>query len=156
MAKSDEPSTQEIAKTAATAAARETAQKQKIKMLEKAEKLANRAKNFATNQLEIVQREPNLPQLLVAGTATVVGAFAAYKAVGLIEEKTVEWKDEEGNDTTWRKVVVHGLFPTVGALGIVGGCFMRNGLVAAGIIGTSVGLLLGSLLKSVMKDEDKP
>ncbi|MFY0531483.1 hypothetical protein [Nannocystis pusilla] len=80
--------------------------------------------------------------------------MASFWATGYIEKKTALWVDDNGDSTMLRKLVVHGTFPIIGAVGMFAGCYFSNGLIASGVIGLGAGLALGSLLRSVLVDDE--
>ena len=118
--------------------------------LKKATRALERGYMEATSQ-------PNLTQLGV-GLGTAVGAsFLGYKANELLEAKTAEWVDPDtGEKTLAGKIVQHGVTPVVGLAVAVLGAFAKNGTISAATMGSGVGLMAGSMLRSVMTPAPAP
>ncbi|MCY0994689.1 hypothetical protein OV203_46620 [Nannocystis sp. ILAH1] len=153
MAKQDEQLTQ-IVDSAVKEDRQNWAQRMKVKALEKSAKVAEATKRKAIQLYNKGLEEPNKGQIFVALGAAAGGSMASFWASGFIEKKTITMVDENGDSTIWRKLIVHGTFPIVGALGMFGGCYFSNGLIASGLIGLGAGLALGSLLRSVLVDDE--
>ncbi|PCC66475.1 hypothetical protein [Nannocystis exedens] len=159
MAKADED-VKAIAEAAAKEGAAAANRKQEVaqlkeenSLLERGKKQAQALARKAVEQYELSKREPNLPQLLVVAATGGVGSLIGFKGSEMLAGMSDEWVDDEGNPTFFRKALVHGLFPVLGIVGVAIGMFMKNGLVASGLIGLGSGMFFGSILRSVMIDD---
>lgn len=144
----------ELVESAVKEGVQAQAQRQKFFSMQRALQLAETTKRKAVAAYNKALETPNHGQIFVALGAAAVSSMGGFKFNEILESKTKEWVDEEGASTIWRKMVVHGTLPFLGAVGMVGGAFIGNGLIASGVIGLSAGLLLGSLLRSVLVDEE--
>lgn len=153
MAKKEEQQLAAIVEDAVQEDRRSRVQRMKMQALEKTAAVAEKTKRKALQLYQRAQEEPNKPQIFVALGAASAGAATSFWASGFMESKTTEWVTEEGDSTLMRKLVVHGMFPIIGAAGMFAGCYFNNGLLSSGLIGLGAGLALGSLLRSVLVDE---
>lgn len=119
--------------------------KKENETLAKAKAAAERAYNAAIDR-------PNRIQLGIVVATAAVGTPIGFKANEFLERKTEKMVDPEtGNKTGAGKFVQHGIVPMVGAIGTVGGAFIKNGAVSSVVMGLFSGLAVGSIVRSVYK-----
>lgn len=118
---------------------------------------AQKGKATAEAALRKANERANGGQLVAAGISTMILApLAAGGQVGLANAtasmvKPDESAPEQFVSTTIRKIVAHGTLPVLGL--VVGGVSLKyggkHGLVTAGLVGGSLGVIIGSVLSSM-------
>lgn len=117
-------------------------------------------KAVAASKLAVkrANEEPNRPQIGAMGIATAAGTGIGGVGHKVLERLTAKLVKPDETDpsvyvsTGWRKAVVHGTLPLVGAV-TMGATFKyasKRGLAAAGGIGVGLGLILGSVGRTLM------
>lgn len=118
-----------------------------------------RSYNRLKNAYKEANTTTNVPQVLVGITATGAGAMLAFKLQSWIKSATKEWVETEGDNvgesTTMRLIAIHGAMPLFGIILMAIGYWQRQrGVLGSGLIGGGFGMVVGSLMGSLLVDDE--